>query len=152
MLLSHNFTLPNTLLPALSREQFAQVFVAGLADLAGLNSRSVENPHWVVEVTFGPERSPTEVGQLCIQALAAARRPQLDSPASLPYILALGGTKTTPATSNAPDSLQPGDWGVDVVETLEPEGFLAGIQWESLSATKAPDEVFKLELRVAADG
>lgn len=147
MFLSHNFTLPNTVLPALSRAEFVQVFIDGLADQANIHCRPLDNPHWVVGVTFDPGLSPQTVGQLCVQALAKARAPQLldEGAPTRPRILALGGTKTTPATSDSPDVLQTGDWGVDVVETLEPESFLTGIQWDSISATKPADAVFKIE-------
>lgn len=149
MFLSHNFTLPNTILPALSRAEFVQVFIDGLAAQAGISCRPVDNPHWVVAVNFGEDRTPQSVGKLCVEALVKARLPQLDDgEASRPHILALGGTKTTPATSDSPDTLQTGDWGVDVVETLEPESFLAGIQWDSISASKPADAVFKVEGQV----
>ncbi len=148
-MLSHNFTLPNTVLPALSRAEFVQVFIDGLTGESGITCRPVDNPHWVVAVNFDEGRSPQEVAQLCVQALAKSRLPQLEAGnAPHPHILALGGTKTTPATSTSPDALQTGDWGVDVVETLEPESFLAGIQWDTLSAAKSPDSVFKIEAQV----
>lgn len=151
MLLSHNFTLPSTLLPALSRAEFAQIFIDGLANQPGLACRAVDNPHWIIAITFGAARSPQQVGQLCLEALGAARLPQLDRhQGQRPYILALGGTKVTPAQSDSPDAIQPGDWGVDLVETLEPASFLAGIDWDSLSATKAANAVFKLETQILA--
>ena len=149
MFLSHNFTLPNTVLPALSRAEFVQVFIDGLADQVDIHCRPLDNPHWIVAVTFGEGVTPQSVGQLCVAALAKARIPQLDDGVgSRPHILALGGTKTTPATSDSPDTLQIGDWGVDVVETLEPESFLAGIQWDSISASKPAEAVFKIEGQV----
>jgi len=149
MFLSHNFTLPNTVLPALSRAEFAQIFIDGLADQDGIHCRLVDNPHWIVAIAFSEAFTPQAIGQLCVSALAAARSPQLEGESGpRPRILALGGTKTTPATSDSADSLQRGDWGVDVVETLEPESFLAGIQWDSLSAGKPAEAIFKIEAQV----
>ncbi len=149
MFLSHNFTLPNTVLPALSRAEFVQVFIDGFVDQAAVHCRPLDNPHWVVAVTFDSSLTPQSVGQLCVAALAKARAPQLDEgEQTRPRILALGGAKSTPATSDSPDTLQLGDWGVDVVETLEPESFLAGIQWDSISASKPAGSIFKIEGQV----
>ena len=150
MFLSHNFTLPNTILPALSRPEFVQVFADGLATQPSLHCRPLDNAHWIVAVSFDEkDLAPHAVGQLCVEALALARGPQLEGERGpRPKILALGGTKTTPATSDSADTLQLGDWGVDVVETLEPESFLAGIQWDRLSAGKSPETVFKIEGQV----
>ena len=59
----------------------------------------------------------------------------------------MGGIKTTPATSTSPDSLQPGEWGVDVVETAVGEEFLAAMGWEKAIASKSVDSIFKVELK-----
>ena len=57
-------------------------------------------------------------------------------------ILALGGRKDTPAASSSP--LGFGAWGVDVVETPDPDAFLEGIQWEQLKAGRPADGVFEV--------
>ena len=81
------------------------------------------------------------------EALANKRISQGADPKSLPEILILGGIKTTPPTSDSPDALQIGDWGVDVVETLVGETFLKGIAWETTIASKSLDTIFKVELK-----
>jgi Protein of unknown function (DUF2656) len=144
MLLSHNFDISPDVLPALSREEFAEVFRLGLSAQPTLHCRLIDHPHWTVEVLFAtPEFSAQQVGGLCAQALAEARSPHITSGAK-PEILVLGGLKTTPPTSNSPDALHPGEWGVDVVETPSGDAFLQGIAWETTIAQKPPDSIFKV--------
>jgi hypothetical protein len=146
MLLSHNFDLSPDVLPALSREEFAQVFQSGLSAQPNLHCRLIQHPHWTVEILFAvPEFSAQQVGELCAQALAEGRSPHITSGAK-PEILVLGGLKTTPPTSNSPDALQPGEWGVDVVETSSGDAFLQGIAWETTIAQKPPDSIFKVAI------
>ena len=59
-------------------------------------------------------------------------------------VMLLGGLKMTPAMGTSPTSLQPGEWGVDVVETTSPEQFLAGLNWETITANKPPEQIFKV--------
>ncbi|MEX0271311.1 DUF2656 domain-containing protein [Leptolyngbyaceae cyanobacterium UHCC 1019] len=144
MLLSHNFDVSPDIVPALSREEFAEVFRAGLSDYESLQSRRVNHPHWTVEILFAiAQFSPAQVGELCAQALVNQRQTQ--QVINLPDILVLGGIKTTPATSDAPDALQPGEWGVDVVETVSGEAFLQAIAWDATIAAKPNHSVFKVE-------
>jgi hypothetical protein len=142
MLLSHNFTLTESGIPSLTREAFAAVFIDGLQDCA--QCRLVENPHWIVEVLFDATQfSAAQMGDRYAQALATYRRTQSEAD-YLPQILILGGIKNTPATSDSSDALQPGDWGVDVVETEDINTFLESIGWESAIASKAPETIFKV--------
>lgn len=150
MLLSHNFDFSPDLVPALSREEFADVFEAGLRAQPPLQCRLVNHPHWIVEIQFPMNRfSPSQVGEICLQALAAHRRSQHLEAAVFPELLVLGGIKTTPPTSTSPDALQPGEWGVDVVETRSGAAFLQAIGWEATIAGKPGDSVFKVELKEA---
>lgn len=152
MLLSHNFDVSPERVPALSREAFTEVFRTGLSAHPTLKCRMVAHPHWTVEVLFPTaEFAPAQVGELCAEALARQRRQQVSSalPKILPEILVLGGIKTTPPTSGSPDALQPGDWGVDVVETESGDAFLQGINWNATIAQKSADMVFKVELKGA---
>jgi Protein of unknown function (DUF2656) len=146
MLLSHNFNISEDIVPALSREEFAAIFIEGLSDCA--QCRLVNNPHWIVEVLFNSSKfSSLEVGSCCAQVLAAKRHTQVGIDKKFPHILILGGIKTTPPMNNSPDSLQPGNWGVDIVETTEAEQFLLSIGWEAAIASKAPETIFKVELK-----
>jgi hypothetical protein len=149
MLLSHNFDVSPDLVPAMSREQFAAVFQVGLAEQE-VQCRLVDHPHWMVEIRFPADGvSPLQVGEWCAKAFAAQRRAQQINPTTFPEILILGGIKTTPATSDSPDTLQPGDWGVDVVETSSGAAFLQSIAWEATIAQRSPDSVFKVEWKEA---
>jgi Protein of unknown function (DUF2656) len=145
MLLSHNFDIADEVIPVLSREGFAKLFLEGLRESA--QCRLVNNPHWIVEVLFDTSAfSPKEMGEKYAQALLDIRRSQIKAGLPLPHILILGGIKTTPAMSTSPDSLQPGEWGVDVVETINAQKFLEGIGWETAIATKPPESIFKVEV------
>jgi hypothetical protein len=93
------------------------------------------------------EHSSKQIGEFCAQTLADQRIRQGLDRKSLPEILILGGIKTTPPTSNSPDALQTGDWGVDVVETLVGATFLQGVSWDTTIAAKPVDEIFKVELK-----
>jgi hypothetical protein len=152
MLLSHNFDVSTDILPALSREEFTGVFQEGLIAHQNIKCRQVNNPHWIVEVLFSPEEfSPQQVGELCADALAQKRQTQGSDSTSIPEILILGGIKTTPPTSNSPDALQPGNWGVDVVETLHSEAFLQAIAWDATIAEKPANSIFKVYLKQKRD-
>lgn len=143
MLLSHNFTLIESEVHSLNREQFADVFVKELNKKSDVECALIENPHWVVEVNYSADTySPTEVGQLCVDALANYRTNSDDAKSFT--IMALGGVKNTPATVPAP-SLQTGEWGVDIVETTEPDVFLEEINWEALSHAKPAEDVFRID-------
>jgi hypothetical protein len=146
MLLSHNFDIADGSIPALSRAEFVALFSQGLSPLAEVACRDVDNPHWVVEVLFPGDRlSPLQMGEQIAQVLADQRRHDLgDRPR--PAILILGGIKTTPATRPAPEALQPGQWGVDVVEIPSAEDFLATMGWDAAVAGRASDTIFKVVL------
>lgn len=145
MLLSHNCTLPEGQVAALSRDDFANVFIKGLENHSDIQCSLIENPHWVVEVLFdGAQKSPTEVAALCAQSLGTQRLTEPDKAIASHTVMLLGGLKTTPAKGSSPTSLKPGEWGVDVVETVSPEQFLVGLNWDTVTASKPPEEIFKV--------
>jgi Protein of unknown function (DUF2656) len=142
MLLSHNFNISPDILPVLSRTEFTAIFAAGLDKQ--IQCQILDNPHWIVEILFPANVfSPQQIGQLCAQALASQRQPvgKVD-------ILILGGLKTTPPTSDSPAALQPGDWGVDVVETSDGAEFLRSIDWDKMIADKPTENIFRVEVQV----
>ena len=146
MLLSHNFNLRNNELPALNREKFAQVFIDGLKEQDNIKCSYIKNPHWVVEIIFPTaEFEPQEIGQMCGNILIERRKSQQSESKLATDTLILGGRKTTPATTISPTSLQIGEWGVDVVETLQADVFLKEIAWEKMTADKPSDGIFKIE-------
>jgi Protein of unknown function (DUF2656) len=138
ILLSHNFNISTDVVPALSRAEFTAVF-AGLGEQ--IQCHMLDNPHWIVELLFPADvYSPQQVGLLCAQTLASQRKP-----AAKLEILILGGLKTTPPTSDSPAALQPGNWGVDVVETQDGAEFLRAIDWDKMIADKPPENIFRIE-------
>lgn len=145
MLLSHNFDVSPDQVPPLSREAFAQVFQSGLSPHEQVQCRLINHPHWAVEIRFPLDTfSPPQIGELCAAALANQRQSQQLPAEHVPEILVLGGVKTTPPTSDSPDALQPGEWGVDVVETCSGTAFLQAIAWDATVAQKPIDSVFKV--------
>ncbi len=150
MLLSHNFNLFNNELPALNREQFAQIFIDGLSDRDKLSCNSIDNPHWIVEIIFSKQTFTAEqIGKICGELLANKRRGDFGNKSNSEKaadILLLGGMKTTPALGS-PSSLQPGEWGVDVVETNSAAEFLTALGWSSRIAQKPVESIFKIEIK-----
>jgi hypothetical protein len=143
MLLSHNFQVSPEVLPVLSRAEFAAIFAAGLGK--PLQCQLIDNPHWIIEILFPLATfAPQQVGELCGRVLAAQRQPSHGKS----DILVLGGLKTTPPTSDSPLALQPGNWGVDVVETISGEEFLRSINWETMIADKPTNAIFRVELSI----
>jgi Protein of unknown function (DUF2656) len=149
MLLSHNFAIAQDDVPALSREEFTQVMMDGVMG-KDITCTMIENPHWVVEVRFNPETyTPQQVGDRCANALAQKRSAQKIQGSDSFHILALGGIKTSPAPGPSPTSLQPGEWGVDIIETPSSDRFLKGIDWDATIAANPPDSIFKVDLTLS---
>lgn len=148
MLLSHNFEISEDVFPRLNREEFTQVFAEGLSQYPQIKCRQLNHSHWMVEVLFSTnDFSPPQVGEFCAQALVNKRISQGKVDDSFPDILILAGLKKTPPLSNDPDALQPGEWGVDVVETQSAESFLLAMEWEEKTSGKTIEDVFKVEKR-----
>jgi Protein of unknown function (DUF2656) len=145
MLLSHNFDIADGSLAALSREEFTEIFRAGLSDDMRVQCRSIAHPHWIMEILFAGDLRANAVGSECARILAQHRQQATGHRAD---ILILGGVKTTPPTSTDPDALQPDEWGVDVVETSSGDRFLTSIDWDATIAQKPADSIFKVELAI----
>ena len=139
-LLSHNYKITEILAPSLSTQAFSQVFELGFVDL-GYQVRPLSHPHWLCEVIT--ELPPLSLGERLVQALVDFRSQQLKSAPSY-KILALGGLKNTPATSSHPDTLQPGEWGVDIVETEDEKAFLKLVNWDAMVAHRPTEEIFNV--------
>ena len=147
MLLSHNFDLYDQVFDKLTEEEFAQVFIDALNSQENIEVNFIDNPHWNVEILFPTsEFTPQKIGELCAQALKQQRLQENPETAKLPNILILAGKKTTPPLNSNPTSLQPGEWGVDVVETASVSTFLTAIRWEERIYTRPVENIFKIEL------
>ena len=147
MLLSHNFDMPEGVFPQLSREDLTLVFAEGLSQYSQIKCRELNHPHWMVEVLFSNDFSPPQVGEFCAQALHDKRMTQGKIDGAFPDILILAGLKKTPPLSDNPEALQPGQWGVDVVETQSADSFLIALGWEEKTSGKSIEDVFKVERR-----
>jgi hypothetical protein len=146
MLLSHNFNIADVgvssyRLPALSRSEFCAIFQKGLDPI--YQCQPVESPHWILEVLVPADSTVQIAGLAVAEALAKARSASME-------ILILGGVKTTPPTSSLPGALQPGEWGVDVVETADGDEFLRSINWAETVASLAPDSFFEIRKLVSS--
>jgi hypothetical protein len=142
-LLSHNYNIAATLAPALTGSEFGTAFATHLGQRLGVPCQvtSIAHPHWRCEVLAAA--APIVVGQALVAALSQFRSQQLGG--AIAYqILALGGLKTTPATSPDPTALQRGEWGVDVVETLDAQEFLTNLGWDQLIAGRSADAMFQV--------
>lgn len=147
MLLSHNFDISPDQLPPLSRAEFAAVYRYGLELHPTIQSKPLNHPHWLVEILYASaDHTPEAVGEICAQVLVAHRQAQKNDFTGSVKVLVLGGFKTTPPTSTSPEALQPGNWGVDVVETASSETFLTAIAWDKTIAQRPANSVFKIEL------
>lgn len=147
MLLAHNFNLSQEELPPLNREEFAQVFIDGLQSQDNISCSLINNPHWVVEILFPKDDFVAkEIGAICGQILLEKRQKQKSNNQIMPDILILGGKKTSPPISTSPTSLQPEEWGVDVVETNSAATFLDSIEWELKTSKRPIENIFKIEL------
>ncbi len=144
-LLSHNFDISDGSLSALSREEFTEIFRAGFSDDARIQCRSIAHPHWIMEILFAGDLTHQVVGSACARILAQHRQQATENHAD---ILILSGIKTTPPTSPDPDALQPGEWGVDVVETASGDLFLTKIEWAATIAQKPVESIFKVQLSI----
>lgn len=150
MLLSHNFDIQSGIVEPLTRPEFVEVFQTGLKDHPNCSCRLVSHPHWAVEIKFPKDQyTPAQLGQICAEAMIQKRKDRQTGDKDLPTVLVLGGIKLTPVTSSLPETLQTGEWGVDVVETQTRDTFLQAIAWDTVTATKAPGSIFKIELAPA---
>ncbi|MGK7923887.1 MAG: DUF2656 family protein [Spirulina sp.] len=147
MLLAHNFALADAIVPEISREAFAAIFVEGLRDRVDIDCRALAHAHWMVEILFDPEQlEPKQVGQICAEVLAQTRQEQKVYPKSSYNILFLAGQKQTPVTSSDPETLKTGEWGADVVETESIADFLSSMGWQAENDRKPT--IFRVELQL----
>jgi hypothetical protein len=147
MLLSHNFLSSEEIIPKLSRGEFANLFKEGLTAIVGLqcNPMPESSPHWLVEILFPDQLTPVQVGELLAKVLSEKRKVhRLREDQPLPDTLVLGGIKSTPPTSST--GLQPGEWGVDVVEIASGSVFLEMIAWEKTVLERPEGATFKIEI------
>ncbi len=137
-LLSHNLQVQGGNVPPWEGPELA----AGLLRLCGiaLSAEALSHPHWLIRVEGAPD-APTFARNLLEAWVKLRNEHGHDVDHAL---LALGGRKDTLPGPGSP--LQQGFWGVDVVETSDPEGFLESINWQALKAGRPADGVFEVRL------
>ena len=139
LLLSHNHAVPLKQAPALSPEDFTELFRS--LEAQGWEVVHLGHPHWISKVSH-PDQDAASMGQAVAEALRSQRRTH---GCLVDYaVLALGGRKDGSGSSGSP--LEPGCWGVDVVETPNGRVFLDSIGWTALSAARPSDGVFSVVL------
>ncbi|BAQ61080.1 hypothetical protein GM3708_1486 [Geminocystis sp. NIES-3708] len=137
--LSHNYSISENIAPPLSSDTFCQVFHEYLP--SPWQVIPLSHPHWRCQVIT--DAPVSTVADSFVKVLVDYRQNQLQK--KLPYrILALGGVKNTPANSSDVNTLQQGDWGVDIVEVENAEKFLQSINWDNLIAGRLTEDIFKV--------
>ena len=135
-LLSHNLQVISQKTPGFSPGELELALKSALPEEISLED--LTHPHWIIKVNSS--KSPILLGE---EVLNAWRKMRInhghDSNHSL---LALGGRKDSAGTQGSP--LEKGYWGVDVVETKDPGGFLESINWNELKAGRPADGVFEI--------
>jgi len=135
-IVSHNLQVASEAVPPVSASDLADAFTKH-SDLFTV-SQALSHSHWLVRL-----ESLLSASDMAAELVKAWKRyRQSENHNSDHYWLALGGRKDTPAMPGSP--LQPGSWGVDVVECHEPEKFLQEINWPALKSARAAEAVFEI--------
>lgn len=134
--LSHNLQVNDSAVPALAFDALA----AGLQQHCPsvTTAEALSHPHWKVKLES--TASPDALARELVQGWRRVREGLSHGRAHA--VMALGGRKDSEGNPGAP--LQQGGWGVDVVETADPQGFLAAINWTGLTAGRPADGVFEV--------
>ena len=135
-ILSHNLQVQDSNVPALSPIKLAEGLSKHCSSIQA--SEPLDHGHWMVKVDSSV--TPKDLAEELTSGWLAMR-------ASFGHhnnhaVMALGGRKDSEGTANSP--LQKGFWGVDVVETCDPEGFKKLINWEALKNARPQDAVFEV--------
>ena len=135
-IVSHNLQVASEAVPPLSASDLAEAFIKN-SDVFTV-SQALSHSHWLVRLES--ILSPSEMAEEVVKAWKRYR--QSGNQNFDHYWLALGGRKDTPTMPGSP--LQPGNWGVAVVECHEPEKFLQDINWPALKSARPVDAVFEI--------
>ena len=135
-IVSHNLQVASEAVPPLSASDLAEAFIKN-SDVFTV-SQALSHSHWLVRLES--LLSPSEMAEEVVKAWKRYR--QSGNQNSDHYWLALGGRKDTPTMPGSP--LQPGNWGVDVVECHDPEKFLQEINWSALKSARPAEAVFEI--------
>ena len=139
--LSHNLQVQSDLVPALNFDQLAQALKSLSKNIS--STTVLEHPHW--KLSISTDLSPQDMADDLVQTWLQYRG-QLGHDMNH-VVLALGGRKDSQASPGAP--LQEGNWGVDLVETLDETTFLQAINWEALKSGRSEDAIFEVSSKAS---
>ncbi len=134
--LSHNLQVNDSAVPALAFDALAVGLQQHCPSITA--AEVLSHPHWKVKLES--TASPDALARELVQGWRLVREGLCHGQAHA--VMALGGRKDSEGIPGAP--LQRGGWGVDVVETADPQGFLAAINWKGLTAGRPADGVFEV--------
>ena len=133
--LSHNLQVNSSSLPPITAQELAAGLKAHGQRIT--DAQPLEHPHWLVKL-----EAEGDVSDVCDDLIQAWRAYRASSGHGKDHeLLALGGRKDSEGMPGSP--LQQGAWGVDVVETIDGDGFLQAINWDGLKAGRPDDGVFE---------
>ena len=136
---SHNLQVNSKNVPVIGQKVLAEGLLYG-NDL--INSvDAIEHPHWVLSMKS--DLAPLDMANDLVRSWKNLRA-QLGHDTNH-IILALGGRKDSQSKIGSP--LQEGDWGVDLIETIDEKSFLESIGWDELKSGRPSDSVFEVVLR-----
>ena len=140
-IVSHNLQVISTQVPAISADELALALKNECEGFMSISSLS--HPHWSLRM-----ESELDANQMAESLLKAWQKMRLNLGHEFSHtVMALGGRKDENANPNSP--LQIGNWGVDVVETLDADAFLRSINWDALRSGRPADAVFERLLKAS---
>ena len=134
--LSHNLQIQAASVPPLLFDALAAALQEKCPSVS--KAEALTHPHWKLSLESTAE--PSDFAAELTAAWRSVRRSLGHDDAHA--VMALGGRKDSAGQPGAP--LQQGGWGVDVVETVDPDAFLKVINWTALTAGRPADGVFEV--------
>ena len=134
--LSHNLQIQADAVPPLDFDALAAALQQECPSVS--IAEALSHPHWKLSLESTAE--PAAFAAELTAAWRAVRRSMGHGDSHA--VMALGGRKDSVGNPGAP--LQQGGWGVDVVETVDPDAFLKVINWTGLTAGRPADGVFEV--------
>ena len=134
--LSHNLQVQDPSVPPIVFEELA--IALKTEDPSFDVVEALNHPHWKLKIEASLD--PETFAKRLTSSWRAVRKTM--SHGTNHAVMALGGRKDSPGNPGAP--LQEGGWGVDVVETTDPDAFLIAINWSGLISGRPVDGVVQV--------
>lgn len=139
--LTHKVDFDDLTYPALTQEEFTQVFIEGFSKYPPINCVLVNSFSWFVKITYPQNKfSPQDLGKICAQALAKKRLSERLVDYQIPDIIVLGEKKNITALR---DNIiwEKDDWFLTIIETKNGEKIM-----KSLANNQENQHTFKIAL------